>query len=424
LLGDSTFTLPPKSNKLPYELIYSPLKVGEFIGSISFKAPRSGQFWYKVNLIAKEGSAIPVEPMECMIGSNISTRVTVENPLDEQVTFTVSLSGEAFHVVQESIRLPPYAQSYFILTYRPTALNTIEACVIELTHPKFGQIKYSATGKGLLPGNMPPVEIASPVGVLGSYNIQFSNPFNYALPVDVVLSAGEEDSDAFELLLRKASGIVVGSLAVLRIGVSFTPSSLRAYAASVQVRALMEGGRTLLWCYPLSGLADAAGQPLHLIPLSTPCKTSMTRDIEIKLQGLRTADLIHLPVLSLASLSLEVVAEPQYKAVIARALRIQPVELVRLYDDVTAEYAVKYRVLFEPLKEFSSQVILTVTGKNIGRWRADMDVESTAPAPDDVIRLQAAVGSSDSVSFKLNNRWGKYSNMFTFVPVYFGLMRL
>ena len=40
-----------------------------------------------------------------------------------------------------------------------------------------------------------------------------------------------------------------------------------------------------------------------------------------------------------------------------------------------------------------------------GRWRASIDLEATDPDPDDVIRLTAAVGNQDRVSFNLSNRF-------------------
>ena len=40
-------------------------------------------------------------------------------------------------------------------------------------------------------------------------------------------------------------------------------------------------GRSLLWCYPLTGMADS-GSPQLIATLITPCKTSLAQDIEVK----------------------------------------------------------------------------------------------------------------------------------------------
>ena len=39
-------------------------------------------------------------------------------------------------------------------------------------------------------------------------------------------------------------------------------------------------GRSLLWCYPLTGMADS-GSPQLIATLVTPCKTSLAQDIEV-----------------------------------------------------------------------------------------------------------------------------------------------
>jgi hypothetical protein len=283
-----------------------------------------------------------------------------------------------------------------------------ETTFVYLAHPQFGQIRYEASGVGVMPGSMAPIEISSTVGVLGSRTISFQNPFTHTLPVDIVLTSEstdrrDDDLSAFQLLLRRTSAIVISSQSVLQIGVSFTPQTLKAYAAVLQVRSNVEG-RPLLWAYPLTGVADA-GPSQHLGTLAIACKTSLMKDVVIKLQGLRLEDALDL---TLSDLELDISCEPQHTVVITRALRVQPLELIRI-DDVTASYAIKYKIRFEPLKVFSTIVNITISCKSLGRWKAELDVESSQPEPDDVIRLRAGVGSSDSVSFRLNNRFLTYS---------------
>ena len=43
---------------------------------------------------------------------------------------------------------------------------------------------------------------------------------------------------------------------------------------------LAVSGRSLLWCYPLTGMADS-GSPQLIATLVTPCKTSLAQDIEV-----------------------------------------------------------------------------------------------------------------------------------------------
>jgi hypothetical protein len=91
LLGDSTFFLAPNSSlqqPAAYELIFSPLKVGSFNGSITFQNDTVGEFWYKLDLLAHPASPIRIDTIECMVGSSRGIQVPIENPLAQSVMLT------------------------------------------------------------------------------------------------------------------------------------------------------------------------------------------------------------------------------------------------------------------------------------------------------------------------------------------------
>lgn len=90
LLGNATFELPPKGavpsgnnnsngeNNSPdtYELIFSPLRAGQFVGRISFYNHKVGELWYKLYLNALPATPIVIETIECMIGSSQQVKVS------------------------------------------------------------------------------------------------------------------------------------------------------------------------------------------------------------------------------------------------------------------------------------------------------------------------------------------------------------
>ena len=125
---------------------------------------------------------------------------------------------------------------------------------------------------------------------------------------------------------------------------------------------------------------------------------------------------------TLSDFSLEIVADPKFKNQLARAVRVLPVELIETSDDSSLSYRcssnfkLKYSVLFEPLKVLNASIELVVTSSR-GRWRVTMDLEGTEPAPDDTIKLVAAVGGTDNVSFKLSNRFLGYSTFQAYFSV-------
>lgn len=428
LIGDNTFSLAPATSKLGnkvYELIYSPLSAGKFVGSISFTNPTVGEFWYKLLLTAKEAEPIILECVECMVGQSKRIDLPVENPLGESVSFMVKTSdSKHFSISQEILALAPYAQTSFPVQFTPSALNEVVNGEILLIHSSLGVLRYVLSGVGLLPGVMPGINILSPVKELGSHTMSFKNPFRHPLPLDIVLSEQMlgDDGPVFDLLLRKNNGIVLPQDGIIQIPVSFGPKRFGDYHATVELRSSI-GGLNLLWCFPINGVAEA-GIPQRLPRISTPCKSSSLKDIDIALHGLLRKDFEEGEELTLGSFTIEiVVADSQYRGLINRSFRVQPVDIVESHTssgdmnsvsgsavDGNTDYAIRYRLLFEPLKVMNTEIELIVAYKNRGRWRVYVDLESSEPAPDDVIRLTAPVGGTDKVSFRLTNRFLGYSS--------------
>lgn len=86
LLGSPTFELPPKGGSVTangsnsaasdvYELIFSPLRAGQFVGKISFYNAKVGELWYKLNLTALPATPIVIETIESMIGTSQQVKV-------------------------------------------------------------------------------------------------------------------------------------------------------------------------------------------------------------------------------------------------------------------------------------------------------------------------------------------------------------
>jgi hypothetical protein len=452
LIGESTHTVNPShaassgEGSTAYELIYSPLVAGSFTGKIRFLNPTVGEFWYKVDMTASEAPSIPIDIIECMVGMTRSVPIPIENPLNEQVTLSVVLSDPEHFYVPQDVVLLPYAQTSFEVVFRPSSLSDIASCSLCLSHSTFGVVTYALSGKGLMPGVMPVTNIFCPLQEIGSYTITFRNPFNFPLPVDFVLSdqdilappaaqvavgkeknkgkdkepEKEKEGFAFALLLRKATDLVLQPKASFPIGVSFVPRRLGQYNANLQVRTAL-GGLSLLWCFPIVGMAEAAAlQRLH--KLGTPCKTSMLRDVHIPLEGLKRADVRPGELLP-SDFSVELVVEPKFQTLVTRSFRAQMLQLVdgaafdgEVPNDLVGEFRrpadlyAKYRLLFEPLRTYTTTIEIMVSCRGRGRWRLQLELESSDPEPDDVIHLTAPVGGSDRVSFRLSNRFLGLSN--------------
>jgi hypothetical protein len=246
LIGEEVFRLPPKgennAQRDVYELIYSPLHSGDFKGKISFSNPRMGQFWYNLNLTATPAQPTIMDDVDCMIGSVATVALPVDNPLNETITMQAMVlvpgSEGQFSVTPDKITLGPYEHGNFELHFRPSSLTEAAEATIVLSNPSFGELEYQVTGIGLLPGLMPLVNIFSPLGEIGSHTIVFRNPFAFPLPLDIFLTDAtmdqfnqgdemshrkdlESEQKAFNLLLRKATDIVLPPKGIQQVMIIF-----------------------------------------------------------------------------------------------------------------------------------------------------------------------------------------------------------
>jgi hypothetical protein len=262
---------------------------------------------------------------------------------------------------------------------------------------------------------MAPVEIASSLDDGNSCIVGFRNPFFYALPLEVSLSHPKEEEEpaaepVFKLMLKNPDQIVLAPRSVCQIGISFNPTALEQYTTGLLVRA-QSGGRSLTWAYPIQGVVEA-GTPQFLAPISTACKSTSYHDVDIYLKGLGERTMFEKSIAKEA-FSVALHAEKN-KRLINRALRMDILDIVELsaadQEDSGATYCLKTRLIFEPLKSFSSEVEIVIECKSIGRWRAAVGLNATSPPADDVIRLCAPVGGLDQAKFKLSNRFLGLSN--------------
>eukprot|EP01038_Epipyxis_sp_PR26KG_P008960 gene8960-12082_t len=205
LIGDSIFTLYPYKADT-YELIYSPLLAGDFIGKISFQNENVGEVWYKLKLKGLPAKPIVVETAEAMVASSIIITAPVDNPLPESVVFTVTIDDtDHFSIANDRISLLPYAQSSFEIMFKPSSIGEITFTNVKLSNKKFGDILYEISGVGIKPDLMPNVTIEAGLNSIGSTIVQFHNPFPYPLPVEIGLIAAPMPSSSSKSSLKSSS---------------------------------------------------------------------------------------------------------------------------------------------------------------------------------------------------------------------------
>lgn len=156
LIGDPTFSLEPKSEGT-YNLIFSPLASGEYVGNIGFLNEKVGEFWYDLNLIAEENPIVNLEMLECELGKTAQHQIELENPTGKELYLDYRNSNPTnFEVSPDKVILPAYETLKVQIKYSPTNLDVIESGNIIFENPEVGKWEYNMEGKGLVPTIMEP----------------------------------------------------------------------------------------------------------------------------------------------------------------------------------------------------------------------------------------------------------------------------
>ena len=437
LLGDSTFTLAPLAVGT-YELYYSPLVAKGHSGSIAFLNDRVGEFWYRLKLKASPASPVQLEPLACAVGAKATCPITIENPLGKEISLQAHVTNRTNFVVDPpSVTLPPYGDATVLVEYVPSSIGEDEHTQITLTNPNLGDWQYLATGRGEPPAVMPEHCPVATVAEASSYMFSFRNPFPMPLVLDVTLrntkvdatsaaaavpelatagssrgsrrgsSRGSERSrksepvepaepDAFTLLLRKTSGVVLSPFTSMSVPLSFAPVSIAEKHATVEVKAPYRDG-TLTWQFPIRGVVNAPPH-LHALAFSCPAKKAIRQVIELPLRALAG-------LTGPEAFAFELAVPSSAKALVDRALTITPVETTISRVD----QPLKFQVLFEPLRPFTTTVTLVVLRSTGGRWPFEMQLDATDPEPDDTFSIEANLNSTTTVKFSLTNRFQAYA---------------
>jgi hypothetical protein len=405
ILGDGTFTLAP-SETGAYELFYSPLVAKVHEGSLAFLNESVGEFWYKLSLMADPAEPVVLDPMSAPVGAKTRVPLTIENPLGKDIAVSTRVTNTTNFAVEPAvIQIGPYASTTAYLEYVPSSLNDSESSEVSLTHPELSSWEYRVEGRGELPGVMPEHRPEATIDEPTSYMFSFRNPFKHQLLVDIVLRADsdegeagrtEEDPPTFRLLMNKASGLELAPFAQVQVPVSFTPITITEKRGTVEVRATAQGHQ-LLWVFPLVGLVNAPQHP-RSFQIKAKAKTSLREVIDLPLRSL--AD-----VIGPETFSYELQVPESMARIVADSLTLNPVQTT-ISEPVEP---IRYQVTFEPMRPFSTSLLLVVVRSSGGRWPFEIQLDASDGDVDDTITIEAALKTTSVVNFRLVNRISAYS---------------
>ena len=377
-----------------YELLYSPLVAGVSYGSVAFLNPVAGEFWYELKLVAEAAVPVALPLLGAAVGGCVTHAFTVSNPTGDELPLRVTNSNARNFKIElaggGALLLPPYGEVEAVVTYTPSAIEAEQVATLTLQHPKVGEWVYTATGVGQEPDEMRSTEVAAPLGQVASGTVSFKNPFDEPLMLAVALEHPPDApaTPAFQLLLRKTSGLVVAPGGTLMLPFTFRTDDMTNHGASLVLYAA-HAGRALCWRYPLHGVAVA--QPLQRpVPLTCRARQPLQTTLELPIPGLDPAAVDE-------AFSYELDVPPEHAELLSRTLVLRP--LSRTLSGTT----LSLDVAWQPLRPLRSTVALVVQKHSGGRWRYELMLEATEPEPDDLIEMASSINKTAKVSFKLAN---------------------
>ena len=142
LLGEPSFQVEPNKVGI-YELIFSPLKTGNYTGTIGFLNEKVGEFWYDLVLVCEDNLIINLELIKCELGKTGTRYVTLENPTGHDLPIEYTSSNPTnFEIIPEKINIPPYESANVCIQYSPSNLDIIENGNIIFENEDVGKWEY------------------------------------------------------------------------------------------------------------------------------------------------------------------------------------------------------------------------------------------------------------------------------------------
>ena len=139
LLGEPTFQVEPKRTEI-YELIFSPLKTGQFTDTIGFLNKKVGEFWYNLVLMCEDNSITHLDLIECVIGKNAAQYITLENPTGQELQIDYRSSNLTnFEIIPEKIVITPFESIRVCIQYSLSNLDIIENSIIVFENEEVGK---------------------------------------------------------------------------------------------------------------------------------------------------------------------------------------------------------------------------------------------------------------------------------------------
>jgi hypothetical protein len=396
LFGEKEVKVEPKSSKV-YNLLFAPLRVGVWDNvMLHIYNDRVGEFLYKLKLISENQPVVTSEVIKAELGKYTDYPIMLENPTMEEIEVKyVNNNKKLFQVLQEKIFLPSGVKKEILVRYTPSTLSGDEQCIIKFESKKIGNWEFHLRGTGIPPTSMEPTFVRTYVGGVTSGQINFKNPLNEKITVNIELKC-EQFPDSFSLINKKTK-YPLDSGRMLVIPFTFRPQVLAKYSADIFVYI----SKTLFWRYPIEGITEVKSKGIDYT-FKTKSKKMFETKIYLDISNLPEKEIDFNDFVYILNIK-----EEKYKSLINKCLNIQFVDKKRMEPKDIQDKKLPLEIKFYPLRPFKTDIEFVLRKKSGGQWIYNIILEATEPDPDDVIHIKSSLGKQSFVAFKLQNIFTK-----------------
>jgi hypothetical protein len=202
-----------------------------------------------LKLISNDPLVKVLPQLECEVGKSIRDYIKLENPLSEVLefqTYISNLDNFAFDIKQnENIFVPCNKTAEIPFVFTPSTIGKgNHFSQIIFYNDKVGKIQYDIECVGLKPTIQETISSSANVGSTEMFTVNFRNPTDSAIYIDLGLKDSESDSkedDAtFTLLINNNTSVRIPPKERLDIPIMFCPEKLKQYKWILKVIAKRE----------------------------------------------------------------------------------------------------------------------------------------------------------------------------------------
>ena len=371
VFGEKEFVVNP-GQQYNYKITVIPLKEMKRISSICFFSENDGEFWYSLNIEAKNQPETTLAPLSAPLGKTSSAFVTLENPLEKTAQFRVENDNQSSFTVigKRVINVPPKEKKRVEIKYIPSGVGAKDTATISFISKESGENIYHLTGTGKPPPPLSPVIVSTPKDSINSALIIFTNPFPYSCRFSISMSC--ECGDVFNFLAKRKVFTLNSYGEEYQIAFSFSPRELGQYKAHVVIASLgstkgplpdLESMPSARWIYPIIGNALSESMDERK---SIRCRSMTTVDEELTFVLIGETE-----VFTINKYSASITLPPGYEF-LNTAISIRTKEIKRKDNIVSIVMTVR----FSPQKPLKCIATISIKNPLSQEWHFDIELTS------------------------------------------------